>query len=120
MSAPEGDSLDALCARARRMAPLDPARAIILLVEAIELLGVQHRRILEIVTAAAVAAGALAPPPDVDPDPGPGPAATQVVHLKLDGGGEYVAVASRPMTPSMLTGLRRFVAEHNPDAGDGG
>jgi hypothetical protein len=119
MGTPEGDGLEALCARGRRMAPLDPARALLLAFDAIELLGIQHRRIIEIVTAAAVAAGALAPPPDYDPDPDPGPVAAQVVQLHLDGD-DYIAVASRPVTPATVASLRRFLDEHKPAAGEGG
>lgn len=108
-----------LCDRARRMAPLDAVRAIGLLADAIGVLGRQNRRlldqnrrILEIVTAAAVAAGALAPPPNPDPDPDA--AAASVVRLKLDGD-HYIAVTSGPMTPAMIDGLQGFVTGHRAD-----
>jgi hypothetical protein len=119
MSSPDddGDGVEALCARARRTLPRDPPGALLLIIQAIELTGARHRQVLEIVTAAAVAAGALAAPADQDPDPRAPPASTRVVHLHLGDGGDYVAVTSRPVTPGMLSGLNRFVSEHNTGAG---
>lgn len=69
------DGPEALCARARRMAQLDPSRAILALTEAIEILGAQNRQILEAVTAAVTAVGT----------PEPRSAAAEVVHLTLAG-----------------------------------